>query len=91
MGGIGSDLSIDSADVVIANDDLSKIPYLIKLAKRTNKIAKQNIIVSLLVKFTVGVLAILGLSTSLYLAIGADVGIMILAVLNAMRNKFKVL
>lgn len=91
MGGIGSDLSIDSADVVIANDDLSKIPYLIKLAKRTNKIAKQNIIASLLVKFTVGVLAIFGLSTSLYLAIGADVGIMILAVLNAMRNKFKVL
>ena len=91
MGGIGSDLSIDSADVVIANDDLSKIPYLIKLAKRTNKIAKQNIVASLLVKLTVGVLAILGLSTSLYLAIGADVGIMILAVLNAMRNKFKVL
>ncbi len=91
MGGIGSDLSIDSADVVIVNDDLSKIPYLIKLAKRTNKIAKQNIIASLFVKLAVFVLAVLGLSTSLYLAIGADVGIMILAVLNAMRNKFKVL
>ncbi len=91
MGGIGSDLSIDSADVVIANDDLSKIPYIIKLAKRTNNIAKQNIVISLLVKLIIGVLAILGISTSLYLAIGADVGVMILAVLNAMRNNSKVL
>lgn len=91
MGGIGSNLSIDSADVVITNDDLSKVPFLIKIAKRTNAIAKQNVIVSLLVKLAVGVLAILGLSTSLYLAIGADVGILILAILNAMRNKLKVL
>ncbi len=90
MGGIGSDLSIDSADVVIANDDLSKIPFLLKIAKRTNIIAKQNIIVSLLVKLIIGVLALLGLSTSLYLAIGADVGILILAILNSMRNRFKV-
>lgn len=90
MGGIGSDLSIDSADVVISNDDLSKIPFLIKIAKRTNKIAKQNIIVSLLVKLIIGVLALVGLSTSLYLAIGADVGILILAILNSMRNRLKV-
>ena len=90
MGGIGSHLSIDSADVVISNDDLSKVPFLVKIAKRTNKIAKQNIVVSLLVKLIIGFLAILGLSTSLYLAIGADVGILILAILNSMRNRLKV-
>ncbi len=90
MGGIGSDLTIDSADVVITNDDLSKVPFLIKIAKRTNAIAKQNIVLSLLVKLVVGVLAIFGLSSSLFLAIGADVGILILAILNSTRNNLKV-
>lgn len=90
MGGLGSDIAVDSADVVILDDDLKKVPFLIKLAKRTASIAKQNIIASLLVKVIVMGFSISGLVTSLYFAIGADVGIMILAVLNSIRNKMKI-
>ena len=89
MGGLGSDLAVDSADIVLTDDDLSKIPYAIKLAKRTNSIAKQNIIMSIGVKAIVLLLAVTGLVSSLWLAISADVGVMILAVLNAIRNAKK--
>ena len=90
MGGIGSDIAIESADVVVLNDDLSKVPYSVFLAKRTNSIAKQNIFAPILVKVLVLLLSVLGISTSLWLAIGADVGMLILTVLNAVRNKFDV-
>ena len=90
MGGIGSDAVISSSDVILTTDDLSKVPYLIKLAKRTSKIAKQNLVVSLLVKFAVMIISVLGLSSSLWLAIGADVGLLVLTILNAIRNKFSV-
>ena len=90
MGGLGSDVAIDSADVVITDDDLSKVPYTIKLAKRTSVISKQNIIISLIVKFAVMILGVTGLVSSLWLAIGADVGMLILAILNAIRNRGKV-
>ena len=89
MGGIGSDIAIECADVVVLDDDLSKIPYSVFLAKRTNNIAKQNIILSLAIKFLVLLLSVLGISDSLWLAIGADVGVLILTVLNAIRNKTK--
>ncbi len=88
MGALGSDSAIESADIILTDDDLSKVPFIIRLAKRTNLIAKQNIIVSLGVKAIIMALGILGLSTSLWLAISADVGVMILAVLNAIRNRF---
>ncbi len=91
MGGLGSDITIESADIVITDDDLSKIPYIIKLAKRTNKIAKQNIVLSLGIKLLVTLLALTGLSSSLWLAIGADVGVLILAILNSVRNRSKVI
>ncbi len=91
MGAIGSDSAIESADVVITDDDLSKVPFTVKLAKRTNAIAKQNIIASLGVKFLVTLLAITGLVSSLWLAIASDVGIMVLAVLNAIRNRGKII
>ncbi len=87
MGALGSDSAIDSADVILTDDDLSKVPFSIRLAKRTNSIAKQNIIVSLAVKAIIMALGVFGLSTSLWLAISADVGVMILAVLNAIRNR----
>ncbi len=90
MGGVGSDAVISSSDVILTTDDLSKIPYLIKLAKRTSKIAKQNLIVSLGIKFAVMVISILGISSSLWLAIGADVGLLVLTILNAIRNKINV-
>ncbi len=88
MGSFGSDTAIDSADIILTDDDLSKIPYTVRLSKRTNKIAKQNIIGSLLVKAVIMILGVFGISTSLWLAISADVGIMMLAVLNAIRNRF---
>ncbi len=88
MGSFGSDSAIESSDIVLTDDDLSKVPFTVMIAKRTNGIAKQNILASLLVKFIVMILGIAGLSSSLWLAISADVGIMILAVLNAIRNRF---
>lgn len=87
MGALGSDSAIESADIVLTDDDLSKIPYTVKLAKRTNSIAKQNIIVSLVVKGAIMLLGGFGITTSLWLAISADVGVMILAVLNSIRNR----
>ena len=87
MGSFGSDTAIDSADIILTDDDLSKVPYTVRLSKRTNKIAKQNIIGSLSVKAVIMFLGIFGISTSLWLAISADVGVMILAVLNAIRNR----
>ena len=91
MGGLGSDSAIDSSDVVITDDDLSKIPYTIKLAKRTNSIAKQNIIISLAIKGLVLLLGATGVFTSLWFAIASDVGVLVLAVLNAIRNNRGVL
>ena len=91
MGAIGSESAIQCADIIITDDDLSKIPLSVKLAKRTNAIAKQNIILSLAVKFVVMLLATTGLFTSLWLAISADVGIMVIAVLNAIRNRNTIL
>ena len=88
MGGLGSDIAIETSDIVITNDDLSKIPFTVRIAKRTNKIAKQNIIVSIGVKALVMLLSVMGITTSLWLAIASDVGVMILAVLNSIRNKF---
>lgn len=91
MGSLGSDAAIESADIVLTDDDLSKIPYTIKLAKRTTLIAKENIIVSLLIKFAIMILGVLGVTSSLWLAVGGDVGVMLLAVLNAIRNRRKVI
>ena len=91
MGALGSDSAIDSSDIVITDDDLSKIPYTVKLAKRTNAIAKQNITVSLVVKALVLLLGVSGLFTSLWLAIASDVGVLVLAVLNAIRNRNKII
>ncbi len=87
MGALGSDSAIESADIVLTQDDLSKVPYSVKLAKRTNSIVKQNIIGSLAVKGIIMLISVLGISSSLWLAISADVGVMVLAVLNAIRNR----
>ncbi len=90
MGGVGSDATVELSDVILTGDDLSKIPYAIKLAKRTSAIATQNLIVSLAVKFSVMFLSVFGITASLWLAIGADVGLLILTILNAVRNKINV-
>lgn len=85
MGSIGTDAAIESADVVLMTDELSKIPLAIRISRRTMKIARQNIIFSLGVKFAVLILGALGIA-SLWAAVFADVGVAILAALNAMRT-----
>ena len=84
MGGLGSDAAIEAADVVIMTDEPSKIVTAIKIAKRTRRIVWQNIIFSLGVKVIVLILGAYGLAT-MWEAIISDVGVTLLAVLNAMR------
>lgn len=85
MGGLGSDAAIESADIVIMNDSLAKLPLAIKIAKKTMRIAKQNIWLAIGIKITVLILAALGFTT-MWEAIIADVGVTILAVLNGLRT-----
>ncbi|EQB4873785.1 heavy metal translocating P-type ATPase [Enterococcus faecalis] len=84
MGGLGSDAAIEAADVVIMNDEPSRIDSAIKLSRKTLRIVKQNIIFAIAVKIIVLVLGALGLA-SMQAAVFADVGVTIIAVLNAMR------
>ncbi len=84
MGALGSDAAIEAADVVIMDDNLTKIADTINISKKTIKIANQNIIFALTVKFVVLVLSAFGLGT-MFLAVFADVGVTVIAILNAMR------
>ena len=84
MGGLGSDAAIEAADVVLMDDQPSKIALAIRIARRTLAIARQNVIFAIGVKVAVLLLAACGLAT-MWLAVFADVGVTVLAVLNAMR------
>jgi len=84
MGGLGSDAAIEAADVVLMNDEPSKISTAIEIANKTNKIVWQNIAFALGVKVIVMVLGAGGVAT-MWEAIFADVGVALIAVLNAMR------
>ena len=84
MGALGSDAAIEAADVVLMDDHPSKIALAIRIARRTLRIAKENICFAIGVKLLVLVLAAMGLAT-LWMAVFADVGVTVLAVLNAMR------
>ena len=84
MGALGSDAAIEAADVVIMNDSIFAVAEAIKISRKTLRIVRQNIFISLLIKFGVMFLSILGFD-NMYAAIFADVGVMIIAVLNAMR------
>ena len=84
MGGLGSDAAIEAADVVIMDDQPSKIALAIRIARRTLSIAHQNVYFAIGVKVAVLLLATFGLAT-MWLAVFADVGVTVLAVLNAMR------
>ena len=84
MGAMGSDAAIEAADIVLMDDKPSKIASAIGIARKTMRIVWQNIVFALGVKFAVLVLAAIGLAT-MWLAVFADVGVAILAILNAMR------
>ena len=84
MGGLGSDAAIEAADVVLMDDKPSKIAHAIRIARRTLRIAKQNVWFAIGVKVAVLILAAFGIAT-LWMAVFADVGVTVLAVLNAIR------
>lgn len=84
MGAMGSDAAIEAADLVLMDDKPSKLPDAIKIARKTMRIVWQNIVFSLIVKAAVLILAALGFA-NMWLAIFADIGVTVLAILNAMR------
>ncbi len=89
MGALGSDAAIESADIVIMDDRISRLPLAIKIAHRTMRIVHENIILALVVKFAILILSAFGL-TNMWWAVFGDVGVLIVAVLNAMRCLIRV-
>ncbi len=87
MGALGSDAAIEAADVVLMDDDPKKVARAIRISKKCMSVVRQNIVFALTVKLACLILGAFGL-TNMYLAIFADVGVMVLAVLNAMRCLF---
>ena len=85
MGGVGSDAAIEAADLVVMSDKLDRLPKAIRIARRTVAIARQNIVFALSVKLAILILSATGINTSMWLAVFADVGVAVIAILNAMR------
>jgi Cd2+/Zn2+-exporting ATPase len=84
MGGIGSDAAIETADVVLMDDDLRKVPALIELSRRTRRILGQNITVALGLKLIFLVITLLGFGT-MWMAVFADMGASLIVVFNGLR------
>ncbi|MDD3340610.1 MAG: heavy metal translocating P-type ATPase [Bacilli bacterium] len=84
MGGIGSDATIEAADVVLMYDDVYKVVDAIQISKKTNQIVRFNIIFALIIKISFMILGFFGF-TSVWAAVFADVGVTLLSVLNALR------
>ena len=84
MGGLGSDAAIEAADVVLMTDEPSKIVDTIHLSKKTMRIVKENIIFAIFIKVLVLVLSAFGVST-MWEAVFADVGVSVIAIINALR------
>jgi Cd2+/Zn2+-exporting ATPase len=84
MGDAGSDTALETADVVLMSDDLEKLPFAMKIGKKSLSIIRQNVIFALIVKSLFIILGILGIS-SLWLAILADDGVTLLVAMNGMR------
>ena len=85
MGAKGVDVALESADVVLVNDELSQIPYLIRLSQKGMVIAKQNIAASLAIKFVLGGLGMLGLIPLWFTVAAGDDGVTMLLLLNTLR------
>ena len=84
MGGLGSDIAIEAADIVLMNDDVLSIPRAIGISRKTMRIVKENIVFALGVKFAVMLLGALGFA-GMWMAVFADVGVALIAILNSMR------
>ncbi len=85
MGLDGADIAIETADIILTNDDISKVGYLVDLSKKTMVVVKQNISVSLLVKSSLAILAVIGFLSLGEAIIFGDVGLTLIVVLNALR------
>ncbi len=85
MGAKGVDVALESADIVLVNDELSQIPYLIKLSQKAMVVAKQNIGASLVIKFVLGGLGLLGLTPLWFTVAAGDDGVTMLLLLNTLR------
>ncbi|MBQ7428260.1 MAG: cadmium-translocating P-type ATPase [Butyrivibrio sp.] len=85
MGSLGSDAAIEAADIVLMDDDINKIAFVVKIARKTMGIVKQNIIFAIGVKVLVLILGAFGLA-SMWAAVFADVGVAVIAILNSMRT-----
>jgi len=85
MGARGVDVALESADVVLVKDELSQIPYILRLSQKTMVIAKQNIAVSLVVKLILGALGLLGITPLWFTVASGDDGVTMLLFLNSLR------
>lgn len=85
MGGAGSDSAIESADIVLMDDDLGKLPLAIAIARKTMRIARENILFALIVKLIVLLISALGLA-GMWSAVFADVGVSLICIFNALRG-----
>ena len=85
MGSMGSDAAIEAADIVLMDDDIRKIASLVKIARKTLGIVKQNIVFALAIKALVLLLGALGMA-NMWEAVFADVGVSVIAILNSMRT-----
>ncbi len=84
MGGMGSDAAIEAADIVLMDDDLKKLPVAVRIARKTLRIVRENIVFALAVKFLVLILSAVGVA-NMWWAVFADVGVSVIAILNSMR------
>ena len=84
MGAMGSDAAIEAADIVLMDDDLNKLPVAVRIARKTLRIVRENIVFALAVKFLVLILSVVGVA-NMWWAVFADVGVSVIAILNSMR------
>jgi len=85
MGAAGVDVALESADVVLVEDELAQVPYLVKLSEKTMSVAKQNIAASLVVKLVLGALGLMGLTPLWFTVASGDDGVTMLLLLNTLR------
>ena len=85
MGAMGSDAAIEAADIVLMNDNIESLPTAVRISRKTHAIVMQNIVFAIGVKVLIMILTALGI-TNMWVAVFGDVGVAVIAILNAMRT-----